>query len=54
MKEKKINLVLYFLPYTDRLILEMEKTVLDYLFKLDCEIIFVINKVVDDKKTIII
>jgi hypothetical protein len=29
----------------------MEKTVLDYLFKLDCEIIFVINKVVDDIKS---
>ena len=50
-ERKKINLVLYFLPYTDRLILEMEKTILDYLFKLDCEIIFVINKVVDDIKS---
>lgn len=48
-ERKKINLILYFLPYTERLILEMEKTILDYLFGLDCEIIFVINKVVDDR-----
>lgn len=29
----------------------MEKTILDYLLKLDCEIIFVINKVVDNIKS---
>ena len=47
-ERKKINLVLYFLPYSDRIFLEMEKTILNYLVKLDCYIIFVINKVVDD------
>ena len=47
-ERKKINLILYFLPYTDRLILDIEKPMLDYLFGLDCEIIFVINKVEDD------
>ena len=47
-ERKKINLILYFLPYTDRLILDMEKTILEYLCGLDCEIIFVINKVGDD------
>lgn len=47
-ERKKINLILYFLPYTDRLILDIEKPMLDYLCGLDCEIIFVINKVDDD------
>ena len=47
-ERKKVNLILYFLPYTDRLILDMERPILDYLFGLDCEIIFVINKVKDD------
>lgn len=47
-ERKKINLILYFLPYSNRIILDMEKIILDYLVTLGCEIIFVINKVVDD------
>lgn len=47
-ERKKINLILYFLPYSNRIVLDMEKVILDYLITLDCEIIFVINKVVDD------
>ena len=47
-ERKKINLILYFLPYNDRIILEMEKIILNYIVHLDCEIIFVINKVKDD------
>lgn len=47
-ERKKINLILYFLPYTNRIVLDMEKVILDYLVTLDCEIIFVINKVIDD------
>ena len=47
-ERKKINLILYFLPYNDRIILEMERKILDYLFELECEIIFIINKVEDD------
>jgi GTPase Era involved in 16S rRNA processing len=46
-ERKKINLIIYFIPYSNRIILDMEKTILDYLVTLDCEIIFVINKVVD-------
>lgn len=48
-ERKKINnLIIYFIPYANRIILDIEKTILNYLVTLDCEIIFVINKVVDD------
>jgi GTP-binding protein EngB required for normal cell division len=50
-ERKKINLILYFLPYSNRTVYEMEKVILDYLVTLDCEIIFIINRVTDDLKS---
>lgn len=45
---KKINLILYFLPYSHRTLLEMEKPMIDYLTTFNTEIIFVVNHVTDN------
>ena len=45
--KKKVNLILYFFPYSDRSILSMELPILESLIEYNTEILFVMNFVTE-------